>query len=483
MENKISILNCFKVIGLSIMCVCTLGFVGYASIDKEAPVVGVDELEVLYGTQLDETMFAITDNVATLKTMTVTIDTNNYDPYTLGKQEVKIKVVDSAENSVEKTVAVVVVDKDAPLLAAINAIKDQNVEEIEEVYVEVNSDSNIKNYIKAVDEVDADVSSSIESDVLLDTSVIGSQIINVKAKDHSNNVVEKTFNFIVGDSQAPKISFNSSNSISINYKSNFNYQNYVTITDNFDKDSLNIKVEGTVDTSVIGTYNLKIIASDQANNVSEATLQVAVKDLEAPLLKLSKSSVSITKGKSFDPKAYLSGANDNKDGNLKSKVSISNPVNINKVGTYYVKYSVKDEAGNVASQTLTVYVKNPVVSNSSLASIALSKVGSAYVYGATGPNAFDCSGLVVWSYKQIGKYNIPRTAAQQYYASTPVSRSNLKVGDLVFFKNTVGTGITHVGIYIGNNKFVHAANKNTGVIISSLSETYWSNHFYSFGRI
>ncbi|MCD7807918.1 MAG: C40 family peptidase [Erysipelotrichaceae bacterium] len=80
--------------------------------------------------------------------------------------------------------------------------------------------------------------------------------------------------------------------------------------------------------------------------------------------------------------------------------------------------------------------------------------------------------------------SIPRTASTQYSATTRVSKSNLEVGDLVFFKGTTSSnGITHVGIYIGNGQFVHAASSKSGVKISSLSDSYFTKHYAGAGRV
>ncbi|MCS7165325.1 MAG: C40 family peptidase [Candidatus Calescibacterium sp.] len=120
--------------------------------------------------------------------------------------------------------------------------------------------------------------------------------------------------------------------------------------------------------------------------------------------------------------------------------------------------------------------------NQKVVNLALQQVGKPYVYGAEGPNAFDCSGLVYWVFKKCGKI-LPRTADEQFKVGTPVSKNQLKPGDLVFFANTYTTGISHVGIYIGNGKFVHAANRRKGVIISSLSEEYYAKHYAGAKRI
>jgi peptidoglycan DL-endopeptidase CwlO len=101
---------------------------------------------------------------------------------------------------------------------------------------------------------------------------------------------------------------------------------------------------------------------------------------------------------------------------------------------------------------------------SSAVQIALSKVGSPYRYGATGPNAFDCSGLVSWAYKKAG-ISLPRTSRAQSGVGTRVSRDALRPGDLVFFYKPV----SHVGIYVGDGKIVHASNKKSPVKVSDMS--------------
>lgn len=101
---------------------------------------------------------------------------------------------------------------------------------------------------------------------------------------------------------------------------------------------------------------------------------------------------------------------------------------------------------------------------------ALSQVGKPYVWASSNPNVgFDCSGLTSYAFKQAG-INLNRIASDQYSNGVAVSKDNLMRGDLVFF--SYGGGINHVGIYIGNGKFVHASTYDTGVIVSSLSGYY-----------
>ncbi|MGQ4617221.1 NlpC/P60 family protein [Nocardia sp. R7R-8] len=94
---------------------------------------------------------------------------------------------------------------------------------------------------------------------------------------------------------------------------------------------------------------------------------------------------------------------------------------------------------------------------------ALSKIGSPYVYGAAGPNAFDCSGLVQWSYRQAG-VELPRTSGAQLAAGTPVSLDDLRPGDLVSF---YGGG--HSGLYAGDGNVVHASTSGQPVKLAPIS--------------
>ena len=110
-----------------------------------------------------------------------------------------------------------------------------------------------------------------------------------------------------------------------------------------------------------------------------------------------------------------------------------------------------------------------------LVSLAKSKLGCKYVWGATGPNTFDCSGLTSWCYKQVG-ITIPRTSLAQSKGGKSVSKSNLQPGDLLFWKTT-SAEVGHVGIYVGNNQFIHAPNKSKPVKYDSLSNSYYSSRF------
>ncbi|MDF1603018.1 C40 family peptidase [Nocardioides sp. YIM 152315] len=100
---------------------------------------------------------------------------------------------------------------------------------------------------------------------------------------------------------------------------------------------------------------------------------------------------------------------------------------------------------------------------------AMSQVGDAYVYGAAGPSAFDCSGLTMMAWGQAG-VGLPHSSSAQFGSGPHIAMSDLQPGDLVFYYSP----ISHVGMYIGNGMIVHAANPGTGVVVSSVSSMPYS---------
>lgn len=112
---------------------------------------------------------------------------------------------------------------------------------------------------------------------------------------------------------------------------------------------------------------------------------------------------------------------------------------------------------------------------------AESRLGAPYRYGGAGPDAFDCSGLVTYAYRQLG-VAVPRTAAQQFAAATPVPRGELRPGDLVFFRLD-GRDVSHVGIYAGDERFVHAPQSGGSVRMARLDDEYFRRRYAGAGRL
>ncbi|MFQ6393822.1 NlpC/P60 family protein [Nocardia sp. KC 131] len=105
-------------------------------------------------------------------------------------------------------------------------------------------------------------------------------------------------------------------------------------------------------------------------------------------------------------------------------------------------------------------------SGTSALAAGLTRIGDPYVWGATGPGQFDCSGLVQWAFKQVGK-TVPRTSSQQANYGTPVDKDDLQPGDVVFFYSD----ISHVGIYAGNGLMLHASTFGVPVAVAPMSST------------
>jgi cell wall-associated NlpC family hydrolase len=119
----------------------------------------------------------------------------------------------------------------------------------------------------------------------------------------------------------------------------------------------------------------------------------------------------------------------------------------------------------------------PSAYGNSAVGIAFQYLGTPYVWGASGPGAFDCSGFTAYVYAQVG-VSLPHNAAAQYGYGTPVSRDQLEPGDLVFFD-----GLGHVGLYIGNGNFIHAPHTGDVVKISSLYDSWYAATYVGARRL
>jgi cell wall-associated NlpC family hydrolase len=114
------------------------------------------------------------------------------------------------------------------------------------------------------------------------------------------------------------------------------------------------------------------------------------------------------------------------------------------------------------------------------ATIAAQQLGIPYRYGGSTPNGFDCSGLVYYSYQQAGLAT-PRTSAAQFSAARPIELREARPGDLLFFATQ--KSVTHVGIYVGDNTFVHAPSSGKTVSVARITDAYYRDHFVAAGRL
>jgi cell wall-associated NlpC family hydrolase len=112
---------------------------------------------------------------------------------------------------------------------------------------------------------------------------------------------------------------------------------------------------------------------------------------------------------------------------------------------------------------------------------AIAMVGKPYRYGGADLHGFDCSGLVLYVYRELG-IELPRSAAEQHHMVKKVDRDDLQPGDLLFFRIN-RKRISHVGIYVGDNRFVHAPQSGKNVVIRNLDDEYYAKHWVGAGRV
>lgn len=152
-------------------------------------------------------------------------------------------------------------------------------------------------------------------------------------------------------------------------------------------------------------------------------------------------------------------------------------------------YNIRMQSGKTGFVAAQYVTKNSTAVNSNasdvakrIASDAYNYIGCRYSYGSSGPSAFDCSGFTSYLYKRQG-YSLPRTSNSQGSYGTYVEKQNLTAGDLVFFSNRSDRKINHVGVYVGNNNFIHASTSVRGVVIDNLGSDYYKRNYVTARRI
>lgn len=155
---------------------------------------------------------------------------------------------------------------------------------------------------------------------------------------------------------------------------------------------------------------------------------------------------------------------------------------------YENKASTKDPVFFINGQSTGITPSASALNGGNISSVRQSIVSDAkkllgipYVWGGTTTKGFDCSGFVQYVLKQ-NDITMPRTTTEQYKVGTYVAKRDLQPGDLVFLQNTYRAGISHVGIYIGDGKMIHASSSK-GVVTSDLSSSYYTQHYYGSRRV
>jgi cell wall-associated NlpC family hydrolase len=123
----------------------------------------------------------------------------------------------------------------------------------------------------------------------------------------------------------------------------------------------------------------------------------------------------------------------------------------------------------------------PAAAGLQVADLAQQYVGSRYAWGGSSPAGFDCTGFVMWVFGQFG-VSLPHNEAGQLASGDRVNSEELQPGDVLVFANTYRRGLSHVGIYLGDGRFVHAVDERHGVLVSNLWDSYWGPRFVGASR-
>lgn len=329
----------------------------------EAPVITcVDELKVTVGDKLSLTdlNLAVNDKEDGNITDKAKIDTSKVDTSKVGEYEIKITVEDSKGNKAEKTVKVIVQQKDdaAPVIKS----KD-------ELTLTVGDKLSITDLDLAVtDKEDGDLTDKAEVDLSkVDTSKAGIYQITITAKDSFGNETTKTIKVTVKEktvkpeeNESPVIT---AKDITLTVGDKFNLADLqIKATDKEDGDLTDkVAVEGNVDVTKAGTYTITLTVQDSKGAKAEKKVIVTVKAKEvkneAPVI--TANDVTIKCGDKLSKTMFNAKANDNEDGDITKDLTIdTSKVNTNKVGTYDVILAVKDSKGAKAEKTVKVTVKS-----------------------------------------------------------------------------------------------------------------------------
>lgn len=144
--------------------------------------------------------------------------------------------------------------------------------------------------------------------------------------------------------------------------------------------------------------------------------------------------------------------------------------------------SININSNNTTVQEQQIIQQQPSPSDN-IIQTAKKQLGKPYRWGAVGPNAFDCSGLVYYSYKNGAGITLPRSSREQAKVGVAVNKANLQSGDLVFFATSGGRSITHVGIYVGEGQFIHATQPGDVMKIDSMNSPYYTRTYVTARRV
>ncbi|RBP39898.1 peptidoglycan-binding protein [Garciella nitratireducens] len=240
---------------------------------------------------------------------------------------------------------------------------------------------------------------------------------------------------------------------------------------NFQKDN-NLSADGIAGPNTFAALEKNLGTSSTNSSTLDRLLKYGTRGEDVRNLQNTLNSLGYNAGSAdgiFGKNTKNAVMSFQKNNNL-SADGIVGPATLSKLNSTSSISKETSNRGSVASRSIIEKV----------IATAQSYLGVPYVWGGTSPSGFDCSGFTYYVLKQYG-ISIPRTSTAQYTQGTPVSKSNLQRGDFVFF-NTSGSGVSHVGIYLGNNTFI-SATSSKGIAICSLNNSYWSPRYIGARRI
>ena len=235
-------------------------------------------------------------------------------------------------------------------------------------------------------------------------------------------------------------------------------------------------VEGYVSTSFLSSTNPSTNSSTSNETTSTPTTTMYVTpDAGLNLRKGAGTSYSVIKTLSKGTAVTVHSSN-----NGWSNVSANGVEGY--VSTSYLSSTKPSTSGSSSSSSSN---SSTSVSVDKVLNFAHQQLGKPYVWGAQGPNSFDCSGLIYYVYKNAANITLPRTSVEQSKFGTTVSKSNLKAGDLVFFDtNGPNNGaVSHVGIYAGEGQLIHASSSNKKIVKVNMETSYWNNTYVVAKRV
>ena len=246
----------------------------------------------------------------------------------------------------------------------------------------------------ATDNIDGDLTASIIFDGTVDTSKLGEYSLSYDVTDAAgNNAIQVTRKVTVADTIAPVITLTGDAEIPVEVKTSFIEPGY-TVMDAFEGDlTANVTVDGSVDVQTPGEYILTYSVSDSAGNKGTATRKVTVADTTRPIIltTVGPRFIILTLGTPYEDKGAI--ALDSYEGNISAKITVNNPVDVNKTGIYNITYSVKDAAGNESlplSRTVRIIDPvDPILSLRGQFAVKLKKGDTYSDEGATATDNYD----------------------------------------------------------------------------------------------